>query len=144
MYALPFGAQRRSRRLRVLQTRNGGHRKALMARRGPQGPARFPSPSCLLLLPLEGNRCWMRKEFNLSRGEQVFGEAGVNHKLIRGLGVIIVHLCNYHIFLTYLSQIGLLCITTRVTQPPDLPEIVYSCCPGQHLSGFLTSNSAGL
>ena len=77
-----------------------------MARRGPQGPAQIPSPSCLLLLPLEGNRCWMRKEFNPSRGEQVFGEAVVNHKLIRGLSVIIRHLCNYHIFLTYLSQIG--------------------------------------
>ena len=51
--------------------------------KAPQGLAQSNTPFPLIFLNLEENRCWTRKMFNVSRGEQVFGEAGVNHKLIR-------------------------------------------------------------
>ena len=81
----------------------------------------------------------------------MFGEAGVNRKLLGGtrleegsvsLPVICVAVM-YHLPI-YHRRVRLPCFTTRVTQAPDLPEVVYSSCPGQHLSRLLMSDSVGL
>ena len=57
-----------------LQPRNGEHRKAFVLGRAQQSPTWFQSPFSLILLTLEGNRCWTRK-----------GIRKVNHKLSRGI-----------------------------------------------------------